>query len=370
MNDCNLQFVGRFGVKIHNFPYFLDGLITCKRYKSVMARPKRFNLPFCLYHTFSRTNSGDVAFFDSRDYAKFLDYLAEYSDMYAFRIHSYCLLGNHFHLLLESTDRSDLSRLMHRLLTAYTVYFNRRYARHGHLFQGRFRSLIVDKADYLLAVSRYIHLNPCGESTDSTNKAEEYRWSSLRYYLKGNEPSFLHTKDILSWFNGNRATYAQYIREGLSENVKPEVVRQRYIGAEPFAKRMRARLETGMRTGTRGDIASRKREEKNRERDVDQAEECLRKVADYFKCSPEMIKTGRWGHGVMGKARTVLAGLLRERTTWTCSEIARQLALNEKNGVNIHLRRLREKGELTKAFIDILKSFKIEKIMEADPHMG
>ncbi len=287
-----------------------------------MARPKRFNIPFCLYHVFSRTNSGDSAFFDSRDYAKFLEYLAEYSDMYAFRIHGYCLLENHFHLLLESTERPDLSSLMHRLLTAYTVYFNRRYQRHGHLFQGRFRSLIVDKADYLLAVSRYIHLNPCGESADSTDKAEESPWSSLRYYLKGNEPSFLHTKDILSWFNGNRTAYAQYIREGLSENVKPQVMRQRYIGGESFAKRMRARLEKGMRPGTRGAIALKKGKERNKECDLEQAGKCLGKVAEYFKCSPEIIRKTLRGHGIIGKARTILAGLLRERTTWACSEIA------------------------------------------------
>jgi len=320
-----------------------------------MARTKRYNLPFCLYHVISRTNSGDNAFFDSRDYAKFLYYLAEYSDMYVFRIHSYCLLGNHFHLLLESTDRPDLSRLMHRLLTAYTVYFNRRYERHGHLFQGRFKSLIVDKSDYLLAVSRYIHLNPCQKSTDSDDKAEGYPWSSLRYYLKGNEPSYLYTKEVLAWFEGNRAQYAQYISEGLNENVKPRVLRQRYIGGEPFARRMRARLEAKAHQGTAGDPASRKREKKNRESDLEQAEECLRKVAEYFKRSPEMIKKGRWGHGVLGKARTVLAGLLREKTPWTCSEIARYLGLQEKNGVQYQQRRLREKDELTKAYGELLK---------------
>ena len=85
-----------------------------------MARPKRIDLPLCLYHVHSRTNSGDAAFLDSKDKQKFLYYLEKYLVLLSFRVHAWCLMANHFYLLLESGERVGLSEFMRRLLTAYT----------------------------------------------------------------------------------------------------------------------------------------------------------------------------------------------------------------------------------------------------------
>ena len=139
----------------------------------------RIDLPFCLYHVISRTNSGEIAFTGKREMDKFLGYLEKYSKIFNFRIHAWCLMPNHFHLLLESTDQARLSELMRRLLTAYTIFCNRRRGRHGHLFQGRFKSFVVDKSEYLLELSRYIHLNPARMKKQVD--PEIYYGSSLRF---------------------------------------------------------------------------------------------------------------------------------------------------------------------------------------------
>ena len=125
-----------------------------------MARPKRIDLPFSLYHVLSGTNKRDKAFRDSRDENTFLSFVEKYSNIFSLRIHAWCLMPTFFHLLLETTDRPSLSEFMRRLLTAYTMYFNRRHKRNGYLLQGRFKSYIVDKTNYLLDLSRYIHLIP------------------------------------------------------------------------------------------------------------------------------------------------------------------------------------------------------------------
>jgi len=156
-----------------------------------MTRPKRIDLSFSLYHILSRTNSGDTAFQDNKDRSKFLEYVSRYTQLFDYRIHAWCLMSTHFHLFLESDQVPQLSEFMRRLLTAYTVYYNRRHRRHGHLFQGRFKSYIVDKSDYFLSLSRYIHLNP--RETERPQDPFRYQGSSLRYYIKGGEPNFLHT---------------------------------------------------------------------------------------------------------------------------------------------------------------------------------
>ena len=130
----------------------------------------------------------------------FLEYLTGYLEQFEMRIYAYCLMHTHFHLLIESR-KSNLSEYMRRLLTAYTVWFNRRHQTRGHLFAGRFKSIVVERGDYLVAVSRYIHRNPVDASL--VKNAEDYPWSSMRVYAGKREPGFVYTREILSWF-GNR----------------------------------------------------------------------------------------------------------------------------------------------------------------------
>lgn len=161
-----------------------------------MSHLNRIDMPFSLYHIYFRTNSGDDACLYQWDREKFLKYMSRYLDIFEFRLHTFCILANHFHLFSESTQRPVLSEFMRRLLTANTVYLNRRGGRHGHLFQGRFKSHIVKKFFYLLALSRYIHLNPARLA--KTWEPDRFAGSSLLCYINGREPQYLYTKEILS----------------------------------------------------------------------------------------------------------------------------------------------------------------------------
>ena len=323
-----------------------------------MARPKRINLPHCLYHVISRTNSGDIAFRDRYDKAKFLTYLWKYCELLSFRVHAWCLMDNHFHLLVESTNRPALPQFMHNLLTAYTVYFNRRHDRHGHLFQGRYKSYVVDKKSYLLAVSRYIHLNPVeGGLTDDPGK---YDGSSLKYYLKkkDDEPKFLCTVETLSYFKGKRKKYAKFIRDGLDKNLKPEVVNQRYLADEAFIHRLRKRLGYSSEKGSRAAAASRKREHAIRELDDKKSEKIVSHVAEYFGIKPEHIRNRSGFRGKIGKARTVTLYLLHNNLPWSYSELVEYLGIKNKAGIYYHLKKAEESRELQETIKEIEKKKK------------
>ena len=291
----------------------------------IMARPRRINFPHSLFHVFSRTNSGDRAFLDHRDCEKFLAYLSKYTTLFEFRVHAWCLMDNHFHLLLESNKQPALSELMRRLLTAYTVYFNRRHNRHGHLFQGRFKSLVVDKSDYLLSLSRYIHTNPFHK--DSSIDPVAYEWSSLKYYSRGGEPPFLCTDEILSWFEGDREQYLHFIREGLDKIVKPVVLQQRYVGGEQFTKRMNLRLKKTSMTKSRATQANERRQLFMEESEDRKASAILRAVADYFSIDQDIWKQKKYARGDSGRARCIAAALLRHFLPWTCRRIEEYMGL-------------------------------------------
>jgi len=320
---------------------------------SFMTRPIRINLPFCLYHVFSRTNPGEIAFHDARDRNKFLFYLVKYSTLFEYRIHAFCLMPNHFHLLLESAQSAGLSELMRRLLTAYTIYFNRRHERYGHLFQGRFKSLVVDKTQYLISLSRYIHLNPT--TISSRVKAETYSGSSLPFYIVGNDPPWLFTKEILSWFDGNRKQYAQYISEGLTEETKPTIFRQRFIGGEKFSQRIYQRMNALNTTGSKGDKAASIRKDHERKK----ADSIVDLVAEYCGVEKDLIRSCARPAFQVGKARSLAIYILREHIPWTNDAIAKYFGLKSSDTILYHLKKVNEDPELRILLDEIQKSIKL-----------
>ena len=124
-----------------------------------LARPLRIQYPGAFYHVTSRGNERKAIFKNKRDREKFLSYLESASERYDAVIHTYCLMDNHYHLILE-TPRSNLSQILHHINGAYTTYFNVKRGRSGHLFQGRYKAILVEKDAYCQELSRYIHLNP------------------------------------------------------------------------------------------------------------------------------------------------------------------------------------------------------------------
>ena len=184
-----------------------------------MARPLRITYPGAFYHVTSRGNEQNDVFKSQRDREKFLEYLASATERYGAVIHTYCLLSNHYHLLLE-TPEGNLSQIMRHVNGAYTTYFNVKRKRAGHLFQGRFKAILVEADEYALELSRYIHLNPV--RAVMVSRPEEYRWSSYNNYIgQDNAPLWLKMETILDYFSSSakeaRQQYRSFVEDLLGK---------------------------------------------------------------------------------------------------------------------------------------------------------
>lgn len=187
-----------------------------------MTRPLRIQYPGAFYHITSRGNEKRDIFMDKSDHLRFLFYLKTAFTRYKAVIHVYCLMNNHYHLLLE-TPEGNLSSILHYINASYTTYFNKKRDRIGHLFQGRFKSILVDKDSYALELSRYIHLNPV--RAGCVIKPEDFEWSSFRDYISETKnSSWLNTKFILCYFNCGKQNNIKKYKEFVYEGIKRKLV--------------------------------------------------------------------------------------------------------------------------------------------------
>jgi len=163
-----------------------------------MARPLRVEYPGAFYHVINRGNAGEKIFKNQRDKNKFLEYLQKAGERFSLIIHTYCLMSNDYHVLIE-TPQANLGRAMQWLNVCYATYYNRKRQRSGHLFQGRFKALLIEADEYLKELSRYVHLNPVRAKLVA--KPQDYAWSSYPAFLKKNAgPEWLETEKILGYF--------------------------------------------------------------------------------------------------------------------------------------------------------------------------
>jgi len=206
-----------------------------------MARPLRLEYPGAFYHILNRGNNFEHLFRSERDKEKFLALLEKAKDRFSLMIHTYCLMDNHYHLLIE-TKEPNLSQAIQWLNVSYVTYFNRKYRRSGHLFQGRFKAILIEADEYLRPLSRYIHLNPVRAKLIST--PDLYLWSSYRALIgKTRIPQFLETDWLLSNFSEKRKEAMQRYRafvEGVDmttqKNPNKEIVGSFILGREHFVK--------------------------------------------------------------------------------------------------------------------------------------
>ncbi len=161
-------------------------------------RPQRIFLKNSIYHLISRGNNRDL-FVDDKDFVRFIFSLAKYSNKFSARIIAFALMPNHLHLLVKQDSDISLSKFMQILTTAYANYFNLRHRRNGHLFEARFKHVEVTTDEYLVHLSRYIHLNP--SSAGLVSKPEKYNWSSYKHYLGKENLEFVDERLILSYFS-------------------------------------------------------------------------------------------------------------------------------------------------------------------------
>jgi REP element-mobilizing transposase RayT len=211
-----------------------------------MARPIRIEYEGALYHVTARGNERGKVFFTKTDYRKFKEYLLEGQIKYGFILQCYVLMTNHYHLLIE-TPGKNLSKIMHYLNSSYTTYINIKRRRSGHLFQGRYKAILVDRNSYLLELSRYLHLNPV--RANMVERPEEYPHSSYAAYI-GENDGLTRTSDLLAMFSKDSTTakekYKIFVESVLGEKQESpmkNVYGGMILGSVPFIKETLNRLE-------------------------------------------------------------------------------------------------------------------------------
>lgn len=212
-----------------------------------MARQLRIEFEGAFYHVTSRGNLKEKVFFEDKDREKFLEILRRTKERYGYLLHAYVLMDNHYHLLIE-TLKVNISQIMQNINTSYTVYINKKYKRSGHLLQGRFKGIIVDKDEYLMGLSRYIHLNPIRAAM--VQKPEDYQWTSYRAYRNNSaRNSLVDTADTLSYFSNNKEkackAYQVFMEDGIEgkENPLKEVEAGNFLGGKGFKEKIMRLLD-------------------------------------------------------------------------------------------------------------------------------
>ena len=218
-----------------------------------MARPLRIQFENAYYHVTCRGNSGQDIFSNDADRAAFLGLLERSGDIYQTETLAYVLMSTHFHLLCK-TLLGNLQEFMRHFNISYTSYYNWKHGRRGHLYQGRYKSFLVDADNYLQEVSRYIHLNPvrvglrAGMRLDEKKKVlRNYHWSSYADYVSGDGGrDFVRVEEVLGYFGGDtakgRRKYEEFVMEGMSGKMTNPLEKGRghgIIGEGEFIEKIR-----------------------------------------------------------------------------------------------------------------------------------
>jgi len=252
-----------------------------------MARALRIEYPGAFYHVMHRGNAGTDIYKNDMDREKFLEYLGKSVAIYGLKIHTYCLMTNHYHLLIE-TPQPNLSQAIKWINVSYATYFNRKRSRSGHLFQGRYKAILVDADEYLKHLSRYIHLNPL--RAGMVDHLKEYPWSSYPVfsgYVKA--PEWLETGWLLSLFgqdqNKSKKRYRNFVEAVQNkeiENPSSDIVSGCILGGDDFINWVKDKfLNKDLKNKEKSQLKSLKR--------TLMPEDLLPIVCDEFDCEHDSI---------------------------------------------------------------------------------
>ncbi|SMC27710.1 REP element-mobilizing transposase RayT [Andreprevotia lacus DSM 23236] len=209
-----------------------------------MARPLRLEFAGALYHVTARGDRREDIYLNDADRQQFLLLLGQVCERFNWRVQAYCLMSNHYHLLVETVE-GNLSAGMRQLNGVYTQDFNRSHGRVGHVFQGRYKGILVERETYLLELARYIVLNPVRAGMVAS--AADWPWSSYSAMLGDDAPDWLAAKSLLACFGDQadaaRLAYCRFVAAGLHRPSPWQAVRgQVFLGSDAFLAQMQARL--------------------------------------------------------------------------------------------------------------------------------
>jgi len=214
-----------------------------------MSRPLRIEYENAYYHVMNRGRGRQCIFPDTPYYQDYLQCLDEAHRRFGIEIYAYCLMGNHYHLLLK-TPRGNLSRVMRHIDGLYTQRHNRRKKTDGSLFRGRYKAIVIDTSSYLLQVSRYIHRNPVELKKPLVNDLTSYRWSSYAAYLnRESEPEWLYCEAIYGELGSHHkySAYRKYVENGNDDETREFYQRKNTAslwGTKTFKAKALSRADT------------------------------------------------------------------------------------------------------------------------------
>ena len=277
-----------------------------------MARRPRVFAPGLLYHVIVRGNQRRKTFRSDDDYKAYLNRLEKYRAQCRVRIYAYCLMPNHVHLLIESGS-TPLAKFMQGLQQSYTQYFNRSYRKVGHLFQGRYKAIICAREKYLMALIRYIHLNPVRAKL--ATRPERYPYSGHNSYMTNGTAKIVEVTPILKMLGGKKG-YERFVLEGIGENHNEEyyaVADQRFLGGEGF-----------------GEEIGRDGEEHDERKTKKPIETAFKEVARRVQTTPELLrgKDRRWD--ISTKRAEAVALLVRDYG-YAVGAVAKYLGRDQAN---------------------------------------
>jgi putative transposase len=271
-----------------------------------MARKPRIHYPGAFYHVILRGNNKQQIFFSNQDREYFYSLLQEGVSRFNYRIHAFCLMTNHVHLLLQ-VGIIPLSKVIHNLCFRYSKNINKLQSKVGHLFQGRYKAILVDTDSYLLELVRYIHLNPV--RAKMVGNPESYYWNSHRAYIKIDKTSWLTKNFVLGCFDQSEDTaitkYLDFMCEKIPGVLDPAIgTQQKYdiLGDDNFLQN----LDIGCDT-KKYHIA---------------LEEVIRIVCAYYSVS-ETNLAERSRSRVNTRLRAVIGWLVREFDIYTLSHVSK-----------------------------------------------
>jgi len=284
-----------------------------------MARPYRLQSENCFYHITSRGNDRKKIFLNDTDFEKFLEYIVTAKGKYDFYLLAYVLMSNHYHLLIKTT-RPNLSKIMHYINGSYTTYFNVKREKSGHLFQGRYKSLVIDAESYFKELTRYIHLNPI--RAKMADNPGDYKWSSYQAYIgRKRKDKHIDKQEICKYLDMTRESYRLFVLNGISGREKEE--REEYdifkdvyggflLGRVGFIKEKLKELKVQVESD---EISYRK------ELNVGiEPERIIAEVARRYKKKPEELKNSRTKPAI---EKQVAIYLIRKHTGLTNGEVGK-----------------------------------------------
>lgn len=305
-----------------------------------MSRPLRIEYPGAWYHVMNRGVSGQAIFRSDGDRHTFLSLLDDVTATFAVQVHAYCLMGNHYHLLVH-TPRGNLSRALRHLNGVYTQRYNRLHRTDGPLFRGRFKAIVIDADTYLAAVSRYIHLNPV--TAGVVRRAEHYPWSSYPAYLgDASQPEWLYLQPTLGLFGerGARTRYRAFVEQGVDEEMRTFYSKGRLspvMGGEDFHQGL-ARLRKTKRADPEIPDAKRLRPRPS-------LTAIAEAIAAHFRVDQRELFRESRGRGRANTPRAVAMALSRRPGGYTLKEIAHAFKISNYSSVSVAIRRLQNRFE-------------------------